>query len=187
MSFRTQSLAAILTIFALAVDNPAGAQPVAPVRPRTNSFQNLFGPGGQAVPNGGFNQFGNGFNQGGNGFNQGGPIQMGGNNLLAPGIGGLQGLNAYGNGPNSNTSRNFSGQPVVFNNLGHWYSNSYGHWYPGGVTSGAGVAGLGGGGGGLGGGGGGLGGGFGSSGGSSSPSRGGAVFSTGGMSGGARR
>lgn len=127
MPFRVPAVVAVLTVLAAAAENCVSAQPVAPQRPRSSAFGNLFGPGSQAVPN-----FGPG---GAFGFNQGNNIPLG------PNV--VGGLGAQQLGPNNTPVVPlyvFPGQPVVFNNLGHYYgSNNLGHWYPGGFTNGAGV------------------------------------------------
>jgi hypothetical protein len=145
MSFRT-TVFATLGLLGFAANNTAYAQPVAPQRPHTGLFPSLFGPAGNAVPNAGM-------------MPQGNVIGGQGVNGLAPGLGAL-GLNPYGIailGPNGNIQAVIpgSGQPVVFNNLGHWYSGNYGHWYPKGIRNGAGVLATSGSGAGFGGGGGG--------------------------------
>lgn len=124
MTTRT-TLAAVLALLASAEIQSAAAQPTVPTRPRVNSFQNLFSPGSTVVPNtgnlmpqgGGLNNFANNPLNGAGGT--GVPL------LLTP-----YGVVPFGGG---------RGQPVVFNSLGHWYSNYYSHWYPNGIQSGAGV------------------------------------------------
>lgn len=118
------TLAAVFALLASAEIQSAAAQPTLPTRPRVNSFQNLFSPGSPVVPNtgnlmpqgGGLNNFAN------NPLNGGGAGQP--PLLLTP-----YGVIPYGG----------RGQQVVFNSVGHWYSNYYGHWYPNGIRSGAGV------------------------------------------------
>ncbi len=107
---------------------PATAQPVPPSRPRSNPFQNLFYPKGQAVPNAGFGM---------------------GNNLAAP-AGNVNQLGVVGQpvllkGPDGKSTPYLmlplQTQPAVFANYGHWYSRSgnLGHWYSGGFKGGLGA------------------------------------------------
>ncbi len=130
MSTRVPATIAVLTLLALAAENPVAAQPVAPVRPRSNAFQNLFFPNSPAVPNAGFR---------GMGFNQGGQLGAGGNQL------GAIGQPLLLQGPDGKTAPYLmiplQSQPAVFGNYGHWYArNGYlGHWYPGGFQNGYGV------------------------------------------------
>ncbi len=124
MTIRTPAIVAVLTLLGLAADNRVSAQPLAPNRPPSNAFGNLFFPGGTVVPNAGTNI--NGLPRvGANGG-------FGPNTALAPGFGSQS---AYG----PFAPYILSMQPVVFNNRGHWYSNYYGHWYPNGLTNGTGV------------------------------------------------
>ncbi len=128
MKFFTTAASALLMLLGLAAENEALAQPQVPSRPRTTSFGGIFGPRSPAVPNAGL-----GMNQqGGQGFGQNNAMQGG------------QGVSAYGvplNQANSNVPPRMTGQPAVFNNLGHWYSGNLGHWYPNGLRSGAGAVG----------------------------------------------
>src|SRR4051812_117347 len=117
MTLRT-SVAALCLV--AVVDSTASAQPIVPTRPHTNSFQNLFGNGGGAFPNAGLmplgpNNFGPGFNG------------------QFPGVFAYN----YGTGTGPGPASAGGGHPVVFNNLGRYYSNYYGHWYPNGIASGA--------------------------------------------------
>jgi hypothetical protein len=127
MTVRTLSLLATVTLFASAAEHRLAAQPVVPNRPRSSAFQSLFYPGSQAVPNAGL----------GPGY---GPQLMNRGQGAMPGTV-LPGQQLSLTGPVTPTPTTLPGvgQPVVFNNLGHWYSGYYGHWYPDGIASGLGV------------------------------------------------
>jgi hypothetical protein len=128
MSTRFPACVALFVVLLGLSIRPASAQPVPPSRPRSNPFQNLFFPKGQAVPNAG--------------------LGMGGN-LAAP-AGNANQLGVIGQpvllkGPDGKSTPYLmlplQTQPAVFANYGHWYSRTgnLGHWYPGGFKGGLGV------------------------------------------------
>lgn len=131
MTFRNPASLAVLALIGLAAENRLAAQPVVPNRPRPSAFQNLFFPGSQAVPNAGY-----GPGYGPQLMNRGGAFGVVPGNMVFGQQGGINPATAT-----TPTTGVASGQPVVFNNLGHWYSGNYGHWYPNGIASGSGVLG----------------------------------------------
>jgi hypothetical protein len=157
MSFRVSALVSAAVLMALGAVAPVSAQPVAPIRPRSSAFGNIFTPGlGQQQLQ--QQQFLNAF--GGVGIGPG-PVIVNPNFMGLGGLG-LGGLPGFANPGQLAYQPALPGAfgtlgPVqkvapTFNNYGHWYSRggvgSYGHWYPNGVANGRGVLGYGGGGGG---------------------------------------
>lgn len=164
MSFRVSALTAAAVVLGLASVTPASAQPVAPIRPRSSAFGNIFTPGmgqQQLQQQQFLNQAFGGVGPGPNvmGFvNPGlGGIGLG---LGLGGLGGLPGFaypgqlayqsalpGAYGA---AGALLPQSGVVARFGYYGHWYgprTGYYGHWYPNGIANGRGALGYGGGGG----------------------------------------
>jgi hypothetical protein len=151
MSFRVSALVAAAVVLELSLATTASAQPVAPVRPRSSIFGNVFTPGLQQQQ---FQQqlF----------LNQ----ALGGGGGVVPLFGVPGGMNP--NFPGGQLPGQLANQPAlpgafspvaggpprqaaVFNSLSPYYGRSngnYGHWYPNGIASGRGVLGSSGGGGG---------------------------------------
>ena len=145
MSFRVSAVVATV-VLGIGSVAPVSAQPVAPVRPRSGAFGNIFTPGQQL--NGGLG----GFGQNQPFINPIGPQIVGGGNVgqfAVPGQG-YPGqvaypLSPYGSGY-GNPQLPPSGIVGTFNSSGS-RSGYYGHWYPNGVANGRGALGFNGGGG----------------------------------------
>src|SRR5947207_1360296 len=135
MTIRTPAAAAVLTLLGLAADNRACAQPVVPRRPQVSAYQSLFYPYSQPYGPGAYS------------WNRatGPTVPLAPGYLAGPYTGPYPAgyASPYG-APYGATGSVFgpayaggvpwvTGQPVVFNYLGPWYSNYYGHWYPNGI------------------------------------------------------
>lgn len=126
MHFRAHATAAVAALLGLGSVTAAVAQPIAPMRPQYNSYNNLFRPGGGNYFYGGagYGGYGPGF---GGGF--GGPNQM----LMQQNAQLQQQLN-YNNQSMANLQTYLStgvnpnlpitGRGATFNYLGHWYPQS---------------------------------------------------------------